>query len=270
MIAFNQEKIKKGATGSYLLAKRQQWASISKRLLSVNPDELEDLSKRLEKGEKVVADTEAEKLCFSILNDLDHVRGHVKGSLTNKKYMRNEIWSLVGFKGAPSWFITLSPADNRHPLCLYYADKDIVFKPDLGSSRERDLLVLANPVAAARFFDYMVRMVIKHVLSMGEQGDGLYGKTSAYYGTVEQQGRLTLHLHMMLWIDSALSPQEIRDRIMSGDSAFQKSLVEYLEGVHVGECLTGTMDEVRKRQPAKKVVGSGLGNSRRHTSTCRR
>ena len=25
---------------------------------------------------------------------------------------------------------------------------------------------------------------------------GLYGKTEGYYGTVEQQGRLTLHLHL--------------------------------------------------------------------------
>ncbi|KAF9563130.1 hypothetical protein CPC08DRAFT_633237, partial [Agrocybe pediades] len=95
-------------------------------------------------------------------------------------------------------------------------------------------------------------MVIKHVLGVGEQEDGLYGKTSAYYGTVEQQGRLTLHLHMMLWIEGALSPQEIRDRIMSGDSAFQKSLVDYLEGVHTGDFFNGTMDDVRKKQPSKR------------------
>jgi len=36
-------------------------------------------------------------------------------------------------------------------------------------------------------------------------------KTAAYYAAVEQQGRLTLHLHMLLWILNSLSPQEIRD-----------------------------------------------------------
>ncbi|KAF9563131.1 hypothetical protein CPC08DRAFT_615691, partial [Agrocybe pediades] len=40
MIAFNQEQVKKGATGSYLLAKRQKWGEISDRLLKVNPDVL--------------------------------------------------------------------------------------------------------------------------------------------------------------------------------------------------------------------------------------
>jgi hypothetical protein len=46
---------------------------------------------------------------------------------------------------------------------------------------------------------------------VGQEHPGLYGKTAAYYGAVEQQGRLTLHLHMLLWILNSLSPQEIRD-----------------------------------------------------------
>ena len=38
-------------------------------------------------------ETDEEKLCFQLIKDLDHVGGHVKGSATSKKYMRNEIWS---------------------------------------------------------------------------------------------------------------------------------------------------------------------------------
>jgi len=29
---------------------------------------------------------------------------------------------LISFRGAPSWYITLSPADNKHPISLYYAE----------------------------------------------------------------------------------------------------------------------------------------------------
>src|ERR1700728_1611209 len=90
-------------------------------------------------------------------------------------------------------------------------------------------------------------MFIKHVLGVGQNHPGLYGKTSAYYATVEQQGRLTLHLHMLLWILNSLSPQEIRDKIMDPNSDFQKKIVEYLESVHVGEFMTGTMDEVKEQ-----------------------
>ena len=46
-------------------------------------------------------------------------------------------------------------------------------------------------------------MFIKHVLGVGEKHRGLYGDTEAFYATVEQQGRLTLHLYMLLWIKGA-------------------------------------------------------------------
>ncbi len=127
-------------------------------------------------GEIVKPETEGEKQCFKILEDLDHIASHVKGSITNKKYMRNEIWSLVAFKGAPSWLITFSPADNKHPICLYYADKNVKFSPEIRSSAVRDLLVLQNPIAAARFFDMLVKMTIKHVFGVGVDHPGLYGK----------------------------------------------------------------------------------------------
>jgi len=245
MIAFNHEQLKDSTTESFLLTKRRNFPSVAKKLLSLKPGILEAISRRMASGEYVKPVTDEEKKCFSILDNLDIIGGSVKGSITSKKRMRNEIWSLVAFKGAPSWFITFSPAKNKHPICLYYADKDIHFKHNLRSVTEHDLLVLSNPVATARFFDYMVQMVIKHVLGVGELHPGLYGKTSAYYGTVEQQGRLTLHIHMMLWIEGAMSPQKIREKLMSKDSEFEEALKRYLEGAHAGEFMTGSMEEVR-------------------------
>jgi hypothetical protein len=60
----------------------------------------------------------------------------------------------------------------------------------------------------------MVEMFIKHVLGVNQDNPGLYGNTAAYYATIEQQGRLSLQLNMLLWILNSLSPQEIRDWIM--------------------------------------------------------
>lgn len=172
--------------------------------------------------------------------------------------MRNEIWSLISYLGAPSWFITFSPADVAHPICLYFADSDEDFKPEIRSSKERNLLIARNPVAAARFFDFMVQMFIKHVLGVGEDHPGLYGSTDGYYGTVEQQGRLTLHMHMLLWIRGALSPQEIRNRMMDPTSTFKSEMIAYLEGVHVGEFQTGTMTDVSSRFPSTIEEDTGI------------
>src|SRR6266487_4287854 len=244
LIAFNHEQIKQGTTGGFLLAEKSKFEAISQRLMDLDTGVMEDLAKRMENGERVEPDTDEEKLCFQLLKDLDHVGGHVKGSLTSKKYMRNEIWSLISFLGAPSWFITISPADIKHPICLYFADTGEEFKPELRGYDERYQLIASNPVAGARFFHFLIEMFIKHVLGVGSNNGGLYAQTSAYYGTVEQQGHLALHLHLLLWIKNAFSPQEIRDKIMDPASDFLKKIVEYLEGVHAGEFQTGTKDEV--------------------------
>jgi hypothetical protein len=74
-----------------------------------------------------------------------------------KKHMQNEIWSLIAYLGAPLWYITLSPVDNRHPICLYFADTKEEFHLFLLAEDVRYCLIAENPVAGARFFDFMVR-----------------------------------------------------------------------------------------------------------------
>jgi hypothetical protein len=258
LIAFNHMQIKESTTGCYILTDKHSFGNISDRLMNLDQDVLEDLSKRMASGEHVKPVTQEEKDCFQLIKDLDHVAGKVQGSfkLTSKKYMRNEIWSLTSYMGAPSWYITLSPADIKHPICLYYADTKVKFEPTIIFNKEATdkakVLIAKNPVAGARFFDYMIRMFIKHVLGVNTDHPGLYGNTSAYYGTVEQQGRLTLHLHLLLWLKEAFTPQEIRDKIMDSNSDFQKKLVEYLESVHAGEFFEGTKEEVKiRRQTAE-------------------
>ena len=113
-------------------------------------------------------------------------------------------------------------------------------------------------MAAACFFHLVVQLFIKHVLGVNNQTSGLYGETTAYYGTVEQQGRLTLHLHMLIWIKNALSPQDICDRIMDGDSAFQQELIAYLEGVHKGEFITGSMQNIKECIPFVSEQDNGI------------
>jgi hypothetical protein len=50
--------------------------------------------------------------------------------------MRNEIWSLILYLDAPSWFITFAPTDNKHPICLYYAETQEKFSLLLKDNNE--------------------------------------------------------------------------------------------------------------------------------------
>jgi hypothetical protein len=247
LIALNHEQIQESTTGAYLTAEKAYFSEVTDRLHNIDLNVLSDISTRLSQNVRVKPETDAEKLCYRVMSDLESVGGHVKGSATSKKHMRNEIWSLISYMGAPSWFITLSPADSKHPICLYFADTDVEFKPDIRLPDETYRLVANNPVAAARFFDLMCKSFIKHVLGVGTKHPGIFGETAAHYGTVEQQGRLTLHLHALVWLKGSLTPQEVRDRIMDRSSDFQKKMVEYLEAVHKGEFFNGQFADVSQR-----------------------
>jgi hypothetical protein len=243
-VAFSHEQVKASTTQSFLLAEKTKFDNIASRLLALDQLALNGLIEKLSTGEHASPESDEEKACYQVIRDLDHIGGRIRGSTTSKKYMRNEIWSLVAHCGAPSWYITLSPADTKHPICLYYAGTNTKYEPALQDESERIRQICRNPVASARFFHFLVQVFIDVVLGVKSDHRGLYGDTQAYYGTVEQQGRLALHLHLLLWIKGSLRPQEVRERIMAPDSAFQKRLIMWLESCVAGEFFTGTQEEV--------------------------
>ncbi|KAH7906051.1 hypothetical protein BJ138DRAFT_972775, partial [Hygrophoropsis aurantiaca] len=199
LVAFNHEQVKDSTTAGFVLTNKNTFKDIINRLFALDVNVIRELSEKLQTGSSSPASSEAESACYQVIRDLDHVGNGVSGSLTNKKFMRNEIWSLMSYKGAPSWYITLSPADERHPICLYYADTNMEFRPFIKDEKLRRLMVSQNPVAGARFFHLMIQLFIKHVLGVNLSVDdapphssgssytrGLYGETDAFYGTVEQ------------------------------------------------------------------------------------
>ena len=255
-IAFSHEQIKTASTQSYLLADKRMFKDISNRILSVDRGNLTTLLEHMAKNGVSKPETDDEKKCFQLLQDLDHVAGPIKGSNTSKKWMRNEIWSLIYHRGAPFWYITISPADNKHPFCIYYADSQQEFKEEALPYDERLRLVCKNPVAGARFFHFMVELFIGDVLGIGANHQGLYGEVATYYGTVEQQGRLALHLHSVVWLKGNLTPQEIRRHIKDPESNFQRNLIAWLESCHIGEFITGTQQDVLGRVAEKSKSDS--------------
>ncbi|KAJ7441128.1 hypothetical protein FB451DRAFT_1344033 [Mycena latifolia] len=119
MIAFNHEHL--------LLAKRAKFSSISRRLSAVNPDVAGNIADRMAKGEHVKPSNESEQICFDLIKDLDAIAGRVKGS----------IWSTTAFFNAPTWFVTVAWNDLYHPLALYYAQEDTLYRPEIRTSAER-------------------------------------------------------------------------------------------------------------------------------------
>lgn len=59
---------------------------------------------------------------------------------------------------------------------------------------------------------------------------------------------------MLIWISNRLSSQQIRERVLAGDSVFRARLLAWLESCQQGQFATGTEDEVGER--LRKLRGS--------------
>ncbi|KDQ65222.1 hypothetical protein JAAARDRAFT_117660, partial [Jaapia argillacea MUCL 33604] len=62
------------------------------------------------------------------------------------------------------------------------------------------------------------------------QKPGLFGKCTGYYGTVEAQGRGTLHCHFLIWLEGNPNPQKLRDKMLSS-VAYKEKIFTWLESI---------------------------------------
>ncbi len=245
-IVYNQRQIKNCGHGGYLLTQKGYFHDVAQKIVDIDREALDSIIDRAGAGEFVSPRTAGEKSCFDLINIVDRVASHVEGSATQKKFQRNEIRSLIYAQGVPFFFITFAPADFKNPLCLYLCGDKVDLRqsnPLLRSSDDRLRSIARNPVGAARFFHFMVTTFLRVVVRFGSNTPGLFGHPDAYYGTVEAQGRLTLHLHLLLWIQGAVSPQELRDRLLS-DAGFETGILDWLEQCHQGQFSRATETEL--------------------------
>jgi Helitron helicase-like domain at N-terminus len=164
----------------------------------------------------------------TLMKHIKVVGGHVMGSAHSRTTLRTKIHSLCFNIGLPSLFVTINPADIHSPVALYFAgvnlDLDKVLPEALGTSYERAQIIAKHPVATAKFFNYLIKNLLK-TLVLG----GVLGPVKAYFGTVEAQGRGSLHLHLLIWLNHEFSPAQLKEKIQN--EIFRENLRNYLEDI---------------------------------------
>ncbi|CAF3596164.1 unnamed protein product [Rotaria sp. Silwood1] len=58
---------------------------------------------------------------------------------------------------------------------------------------------------------------------------GVLEPIKAYFGTVENQGRGSLHLHLLIWFDHDMKPADMKEKIQN--ASFREKLKVYLEDI---------------------------------------
>jgi hypothetical protein len=170
----------------------------------------------------------ADQRINTLMKHIRVVGGHAMGSSHSRSALRTKIHSLCFNVGLPSLFVTINPADIHSPVALYFAgvdlDLDKILPEALGTSYERAKTIATHPVATAKFFNCLIKSILKSLV-LG----GVLGPTKAYFGTVESQGRGSLHLHLLIWLNHDFTPTQLKQQIQNED--FRQKLLKYLEDI---------------------------------------
>lgn len=222
--------------GSSLKVKKASFSQFAERFSSVSSEAVGKVLERIEKGEGVTARTDDEQKVLRLMKEVNLVTAKVPGSSSARVAMRNEIRALTMTHGMPSFYITINPADTHNPIVKFLAGADIdidkMLQDQVPNYWEQSILLSSNPAIGATFFNRYLKAFVRTVLGsnggdLNENG-GVLGVVKAHYGCVEAQGRGSLHCHMLIWIEGALNPNEIRDKVMRDDS-WGKRLLDYLD-----------------------------------------
>lgn len=132
---------------------------------------------------------------------------------------RGQVWGTCLMLRGPSLWLTINPCDLHDPIMQLFAGEEIdmdQFNAKLGpDSSHRAANVAQDPYAAAKFFFFIINTVLSTLFGIEVSKDhvysqpGLLGRITDYFGVVEAQGRGTLHVHMLLWLEDAPNAEEM-------------------------------------------------------------
>jgi hypothetical protein len=138
-------------------------------------------------------------------------------------------------KNPPSIWLTINPADTRDPIAQVLSGRDIDLDQFDGLDEPpSSIAVASDPFASAAFFHLIVTTVLQCLLGIHgydngkpiQREKGIFGNIDAYIGTVEAQGRGTLHLHMVLWLKGSVPSSQMKELLLS--EQFRNQIKEFI------------------------------------------
>ena len=174
----------------------------------------------------------------ALRDQLGAVRTRVKGTDESRQHVRSKIWGTNLISNPPNLWVTINPAYTQDPIAQVFAgveiDLDKFCNMEGPNNAQRAQNVAEDPFSSAKYFHFIVKCVIEILFGITKKSsgrpdrrEGIFGKIQNYVGTVEAQGRGTLHLHMLLWLKDAPSASEMKTALKS--EAFKEKLVTFIK-----------------------------------------
>ena len=122
---------------------------------------------------------------------------------------RIEVYAAHNEFGKAQIWLTFSPDDTQSIQIAWYAmgeDFEERLRSNAPDGSFRFELTAKNPGAAALHFEHVLELVISDVIGWDVKRrrpfkrGGYFGVPKAWLRVIEEQGRLTVHAHFLIWI----------------------------------------------------------------------
>ena len=243
-VVFNLLQRRDACFHAQLIATRPYFRTSTHEIQSLNSNDIEIALKNI--SEKTY-NTGSNNALNKLLNHIKAVGGRVMGFAYSRTALRTKIHALIYNQGLPSIFLTLNPADIHSPVALYFAgiklDLNNIQVDQLMNTYKRAEIIASHPVATAKFFHLLISNILDTIIV-----GGVLGPVKAYFGTTESQGRGSLHLHLLIWLDHDLKPADMKEKIQNAD--FREKLKAYLEDI-----IKEDLDEFKDKHVFENIGG---------------
>ncbi|KAH9001654.1 hypothetical protein EDB92DRAFT_1762266, partial [Lactarius akahatsu] len=158
----------------------------------------------------------------NLRQNLSTVRAKTMATDKSRINIRSLIWGMCIKKNPPSVWLTINPADTQDPVAHVLCGENIDLDAfDAHDERPSAVAIAADPFASASFFHLTINALLQTLLGIEgythnqsiHHEIGILREVSAFIGTIEAQGRGTLHLHMILWLCGSPPLQEMKERL---------------------------------------------------------
>lgn len=215
-----------------LQMKRGSYFRLQPLLTTLSADDLTKASREETRGV-----TFSNPAVRALRSQLTAVKSKVRGSDESRISVRGKIWGTNLLHNPPSLWVTINPADTQDPIAQVLAAADIDldnFCNTAGPDNiDRAINMASDPYASAKFFHFTIKTILEVMFGISKGGNGLFvrkegifGRVKSYVGTVEAQGRGSLHLHLLLWLEGAPTASEMRHALNS--DSFRERIKEYI------------------------------------------
>lgn len=200
-IIFRREAI----SNSYWKLTGRVSRGLASTLAGITAKDLRTAAQEMEGGSSAVAALASHPAARELIKTMQSVNSSATWTIFNKRALRLEAISMIMQLGQPLFWMTINPNDKTSPFVMKLGgiDLDVCsrFKDDSPSYVQRLQRIADDPVASADYSHITIQAVMIGLLRFGakDSDGGVLGRIKAYVGMTEEQKRLTLHCHLLVW-----------------------------------------------------------------------